>query len=59
MLGITFSFATLRPCDMVTVGAFTPDEAREDIEIGMAALERRFPNLERRASPNKAAVLGG
>ena len=58
-VGITFSFATLRPCDMVTVGAFTPEEVHEDVEIGLAAIERRFPNLERRSSPNKTAVLGG
>ena len=58
-VGITFSYATLRPCDMVTVGAFTPEEVHEDVEIGLAAIERRFPNLERRSSPNKTAVLGG
>jgi len=58
-VGITFSYATIRPCDMVTVGCFTPDEAREDIEIGLAALERRPPNLEGRSSPNKTAALGG
>jgi len=58
LVGITFSFATLRPCDMVTVGCFTPEEAREDIEIGLAAIERRRPNLEGRASPNKTAAMG-
>lgn len=58
-VGITFSFATLRPCDMVTIGAFTPEEVHEDVEIAFAALEHRFPNLERRSSPNKTAVLGG
>ncbi|MDO4740787.1 MAG: hypothetical protein Q4A66_08985 [Eubacteriales bacterium] len=58
-VGLTFSFATLRPCDMVTVGAFTPAEVHEDVEIGLAAIERRFPNMERRSSPNKTAVLGG
>lgn len=58
-VGITFSFATLRDIDMVTVGAFTPDEAREDCEIALAALERRFPDLEGRATPNKTAALGG
>ena len=36
---------------MVTVGAHTPDEAEEDIEISFAALEHRFPNLEKRSSP--------
>jgi len=58
-VGITFSFNTLRPCDMVTVGAFTPYEVHEDVEIAMAALEHRFPNLEGRSSPNKTVALGG
>ena len=57
-VGISFSYATLRPCDMVTVGCFTPEEAYEDIEIGLAALERRPPNLEGRSSPNKTAAMG-
>ena len=51
-VGISFSFATIRPCDMVTVGCTHPDEAAEDIEISRAALERRFPDIEKRASPN-------
>ena len=54
-VGISFSFATLRPCDMVTVGCLTPEEAAEDIEIGMAAIERRQPDLEGRSSPARAA----
>ena len=53
-VGLTFSFATLRPCDMVTVGCLTPEEAAEDIEIGMAAIERRQPDLEGRSSPARA-----
>jgi len=57
-VGITFSFATIRPCDMVTVGCFTPEEAQEDIEIGFAAIERRAPELEGRSSPNKSAAMG-
>ena len=57
-VGITFSYATLRSCDMVTVGCFTPEEAYEDIEIGLAAIERRAPDLEGRASPNKTGAMG-
>ena len=57
-VGITFSFATVRPCDMVAVGCFTPDEASEDIEIGLAAIERRPPDLEGRDSPKKTAAMG-
>ena len=58
-VGLTFSFASLRDCDMVTVGAHTPDEARENIEIALAAIERRYPDLARRNSPNMTAVLKG
>jgi len=31
----------------------------EDVEIALAALEHRFPNLEGRSSPNRTAALGG
>ena len=58
-VGLSFSFATIRECDMVTVGCFHPDEVYEDVEIGFAALERRAPNIEGRSSPNKTAALGG
>ncbi len=58
-VGLSFAFSTLRACDMVTVGAHTPEEVYEDVEIALAAIERRFPNMERRSSPNKTAVLGG
>lgn len=56
-VGLTFSFATLRPCDMVTLGAYTPAEVHEDVEIAMAAIERRFPDMEGRSSPSKTGVL--
>jgi hypothetical protein len=58
-VGITFSFATLREQDMVTVGAHTVEEVHEDVEIALAALEHRFPNLEGRSSPNRTVALGG
>ncbi len=56
-VGITFSFATLREKDMVTVGCMTSAEAAEDIEIGLAAIERRQPDLEGRSSPSKTAIM--
>jgi hypothetical protein len=56
-VGITFSYATIRPQDMVTVGCFTPQEASEDVEIGLAAIERRAPKLAGRASPKKTAIM--
>ena len=56
-VGLTFSYSTLRPCDMVTVGAMTADEVHEDVEIAMAAIERRKPDLEGRSSPNKTSII--
>ena len=50
-IGLAFSWTAIRGKDMVTVGAFTAEEAEEDIEISLAALEHRFPNMEKRSSP--------
>jgi len=40
-VGLTFDYATLRPQDMVINGAMTALEAKEDIEISLAAIEHR------------------
>jgi hypothetical protein len=56
-VGLSFAWNTLRPCDMVTVGCLTPEEALEDIEISRAAFERRAPVLEGRASPSKTSIM--
>jgi hypothetical protein len=56
-VGLNFAYATLRDCDMVTVGCFTPQEVHEDVEIAMACLERRAPDLEGRGSPNKTVIM--
>jgi hypothetical protein len=56
-VGLNFIWPTIRPCDMVTVGCMTPREAEEDIEFSLAALERRPPDLEGRASPNKTEIM--
>lgn len=60
-VGINFSLATLRDCDMITVGAFTSDEAHEDAQIALAAIEGRFPDVVgHRASPAQTqSILGG
>ena len=52
-VGLNFSWATIRDCDMVTVGCFHEEEAREDIEISLAALEHRKVNIGKRSSPNR------
>ncbi|MDR2590397.1 MAG: hypothetical protein LBC71_05370 [Oscillospiraceae bacterium] len=51
-VALNFVWNTLRDKDMVTLGAYLPDEVHEDVEISFAALERRFPDLEGRSSPN-------
>lgn len=52
-VGLTFNWNVIRPCDMITVGAGSPLEAEEDIEISLAALEHRMPDLAGRSSPAK------
>lgn len=56
-VGLNFAYATLRPCDMVTVGCFTPQEAHEDVEIALASMEHRRPDVEGRNSPNKTSIM--
>lgn len=56
-VGLNFVWHTIRPCDMVTVGCLTPEEAAEDIEISFAALEGRSPNIAGRNSPVKTSIM--
>lgn len=57
IVGFGFSWATIRPQDMVAVGAMTPDEAAEDVEISLAILERRKINLALQKTRSKAALV--
>lgn len=52
-VGLTFNWNVIRPCDMITVGAGSALEAEEDIEISLAAIEHRPPNIEGRNSSGK------
>jgi hypothetical protein len=56
-VGLTFAFATIRERDMVTVGCLTAREAREDVEIGMAAIERRPPRVAGRGSVKLTPIM--
>jgi hypothetical protein len=58
-VGLNFVWNTIRSRDMVTVGAFTPEEVHEDVEISLAALERRYPRIEKRSSPVKDQTAFG
>ena len=57
-VGLNFNWNVIRDCDMITIGAGSEMEAREDIELSFAALERRAPNVAGRSSPVKQQVLG-
>ncbi len=51
-IGLNFVWNTIRPIDIVTIGCSSPDEAMEDVEISLAAIQRRFPDISKRSSPN-------
>ena len=57
-VGFTFSWNTLRPQDMVAVGCVSPQEALEDVEYSLAALEHRPPVIGGTLSAAKAKILG-
>jgi hypothetical protein len=56
LVGLAFSWATIRDMDMVTVGTTTPDEAREVIEISRSILERRPSDVTLQETRSKEAV---
>lgn len=56
LVGLAFAWSTIRDQDMVTVGALTADEAREDIEISLSILERRTPEVDLQHTRSKKSV---
>ena len=56
LVGLAFSWATIRDMDMVCIGCMTPDEAREVIEISRSQLERRASTIELQSSRSKASL---
>jgi hypothetical protein len=56
-VGLSFNWSVLRPIDMITVGVLSKFEVEEDIEISMAALEHRLPNLAGRSSPAAQSII--
>jgi hypothetical protein len=56
LVGLAFSWATLRDIDMVCVGCFTADEAKEVVDISLSILERRASNVELQETRSKASV---
>ena len=56
-IGLTFNWNVLRAQDMITVGCINEHEVHEDVEISMAAFEKRLPDLEGRSSPAKTSII--
>jgi hypothetical protein len=56
VVGLSFVWSTLRPCDMVAIGTMSPDEARECIEISLALLEHRPPLMDLQATRSKKSL---
>ncbi|MBN1352597.1 hypothetical protein JXJ21_24630 [candidate division KSB1 bacterium] len=52
-VGLAFVWNTIREQDMVTIGAATPDEAREIIELSLDFLNRRIPENELQKTRSK------
>jgi len=58
LVGLAFSWATVRDTDMVAVGTSTPDEAREVIDISRSILERRSAGFDLQRTRSKQTVTG-
>jgi len=56
-IGLTFNWNVIREQDMITAGCLNEHEAHEVVEISLAALEKRLPNLEGRSSPGKTSII--
>jgi hypothetical protein len=56
LVGLAFSWSTLRDCDMVCIGTFTPYEAEEVLEISRSLLDRRVPDVSLQETRSKASV---
>ncbi len=56
LVGLAFSWSTLREKDMVCIGFHTAYEAEEGIELSLAILEHRAPRVELQKSRSKASL---
>ncbi len=59
LVGLNFVYNTIREQDMVAIGAFDENEAAEDVEFALAAIERRETVFDTRNSPMKTDLIAG
>ncbi len=55
-VGLAFVWATLRDCDMVTIGTTTVDEAKECIDLSLGFLERRGSTVQLQETRSKKSL---
>ena len=56
LVGLAFSWSTIRDCDMVCVGTYSPYEAAEVIELSRSILEHRAPRMELQTTRSKESL---
>jgi hypothetical protein len=56
LVGLGFSWSTIRDCDMVCIGTSTPYEAEEIIEYSLSILEHRVPRIELHKTRSKKTL---
>jgi hypothetical protein len=56
LVGLAFSWSTLRPIDSVCIGVNTAYEAEEVVELSLAILEHRQPCVELQTTRSKASL---
>lgn len=56
LVGLAFSWSTIRDIDAVCIGTSSPYEAQEVIELSLAILERRKPNVQLQTTRSKRSV---
>ena len=56
LVGLAYSWATLRPQDMICIGCLTAEEAKEVIDISISQLERTSPQVELQTTRSKGSL---
>lgn len=56
VVGLAFSWNTIRDKDMICIGVITPDEMKEDIDLSLDILAKRIPDHELQATRSKTSL---
>lgn len=57
LVGLAFSWSTIRDCDMVCIGTSTPNEAAEVVELSRSVLEHRAPCVQLQQTRSKESLI--